>query len=744
VNNAALHLELNLSSDFSLVRADIREALSQPTEAVVEIAVTRDLDLAATVEQEATLRLEVDGSEQRRWTLMVDQVVFLGRRDGSLRYQICLRPRLWFLRYVTDTRKYRNLSARGIVSKLLQQHHVDHAWQLAREPDVRKYCVQYRETTFAFISRLLEFEGIFYSFAGDGTLLLDDSSTKRHDVADNATFGLIESEGAMQWHHQGLFRLAKGTAVASGAATVNDTNWKKPNVSLLATASASEDAELEIYEYPVGFRRPDQGQRLAALRLEALRVPAKFVEGSGNAVAFAVGAHFGYDGIAAPQMEGRYLLQRVHHQFFDTRFERAASSSDEDGISYRNHFHAIPADVVYRPPLTTAHPHIAGSHTAMVRGPKGEEIHTDSHGRFRAQFHWDREAIESDEDSRWLRNMQEVQTGMALARVGWEQSVAYINGDPDRPFGFARNINGTMVPEYGQPGNKTRMTLKTPTYPSNGGFNELRLEDVAGAQHFDWHAEKDIVGMVNNNRLEHVGANETKKVGIDQRHSVHHDQSVTIDGDFDVSIDDDQTAAIDGNRKVTVGGNAKYDLGGNYATSCEQDETETVSGSWEFDVGVEDAGSVVRIVRNDFTRKVSGTHTINCDGNLSAKVESSFDETISGSKLVTVQEGSVGGTVTGHLISNISGSVTRVAKDSAGFGAHRSQVTVTGPCSYLSQQKITLRGDHIRLESSNSMKFDASGCSLELKPAQVVIDGKMKLESATKIVTTGNPHNVTK
>ena len=89
-------------------------------------------------------------------------------------------------------------------------------------------------------------------------------------------------------------------------------------------------------------------------------------------------------------------------------------------------------------------------------------------------------------------------------------------------------------------------------------------------------------------------------------------------------------------------------------------------------------------------------------------------------------------------------SGTRVAKDSAGFGAHRSQVTVTGPCSYLSQQKITLRGDHIRLESSNSMKFDASGCSLELKPAQVVIDGKMKLESATKIVTTGNPHNVTK
>ena len=133
-----------------------------------------------------------------------------------------------------------------------------------------------------------------------------------------------------------------------------------------------------------------------------------------------------------------------------------------------------------------------GTHTAMVRGPSGEEIHTDAAGRFRAQFHWDREATGTDADSRWIRYLQETATSQTLARTGWEVFVGYVDGDPDRPVGLGRAINGAMPPTYAQPASKNVMSLKTPSSPSTGGFNELKLDDSAGAQLMSLRAEKDL------------------------------------------------------------------------------------------------------------------------------------------------------------------------------------------------------------------------------------------------------------
>src|SRR5262249_41621282 len=151
----------------------------------------------------------------------------------------------------------------------------------------------------------------------------------------------------------------------------------------------------------------------------------------------------------------------------------------------------IPAEVPFRPARVTPRPSITGCHTAMVRGPAGEEIHTDEHGRFRAQFHWDREAKGTDADSRWIRYLQESQTGVTLARVGWEVTTAYIDGDPDRPIGLARDINGAMPPAYAPVANPNTMTVKTPSSPATGGFNEIKLDDSKGSMLFYMRAERD-------------------------------------------------------------------------------------------------------------------------------------------------------------------------------------------------------------------------------------------------------------
>lgn len=736
-----LTMQVALPAVFTIVRATIGEGLSEMAEAVVEIAVPNDLSLAEAVEQPAVLRLQSDVAPVREWTLMVERIELIGPEDSSLRYAVHLRPSLWFLRYTTDTRKYRNMSAQQIVSKIFDEHGVKHQWSLVRETETRKYCVQYRETCLDFVLRLLEFEGIHYDFAPDGTVTLGDRSQSLPDVSESSSFELIETGGAMTWKKTGLFRLQKAAKVASGAATTNDFNWKKPKVSLLCSAKAEEDAELEIYDYPVGYRRPDQGERLAQTRLEALRVPARNVRGEGNVASFTAGRHFTYVGLDV--MAGRYLLQRVTHAYHNTKFVGGENDGGEL-VGYRNHFHAIPERVPFRPAVVTPHPVVVGSHTAMVRGPEGEEIHTDAHGRFRAQFHWDREAVGTDDDSRWLRNLQESQTGMVLARVGWEQSVAYIDGDPDRPTGFARNINGAMTPEYAQPANKTRMTMKSPSYPNKGGFNELRLDDLAGLQSFDWHAEKDLIGMVNNDRVENVGANDTLVVGDSRDHAVNNDQTWNIKGNFDKEIASNAPDAIDGNRDKSVGGNEKWDLGGNFAASCEKDETEKVTGTWGFEVGEGDGGSITRIANTKLNREVGASHTIKCDGNLSVRIEDEFTEKVGTDKITDVAEGSIGGTVTGKMTSTVTGNVTRFGDKGAGVGAKESTIDVTGAAAYTSGEKLTIRGNHIRLESKQSMSFSSAALRLELTPSQIAVKGKMKLESKTQIVTTGNPQNVTK
>ena len=224
--------------------------------------------------------------------------------------------------------------------------------------------------------------------------------------------------------------------------------------------------------------------------------------------------------------------------------------------------------------LVTPQPTIGGCHTAIVRGPVGEEIHTDVYGRFKAQFHWDREAKGTDEDSRWVRPLRSA-TGMVLARVGWEMSVAYIDGDPDRPVGIARHINGVMPPTYGQPANKNTMTIRTPTSPFTGGYNEVKLDDTAGSMLFHVRAERDFIGIVKNDRTERIGVDETHVVNLSVS-PVDRDQTVRIDGSSITQAAKTYSLHVQHDRKKTVLGNETVHTGADISVSTEGDEDENV------------------------------------------------------------------------------------------------------------------------------------------------------------------------
>jgi type VI secretion system secreted protein VgrG len=564
-------LHLGIDQPFWLVSGKVAEAISEPTLATLEIAADQDLELDKVLAQPAVLTLLLDGIPARRWTLRVGRAAFVGITDGSPRYAIELHAPIWLLRHTINTRKFRDLSAKDIVSKVLGECGIPFGWKLAAPLSPQSYCVQYRESNFAFVSRLLEFEGVYYTTGEDGVLILEDTSASSPPVGGGgegeAYFDLLDAAGSLDRDALGIHALQRFSRVASGTATVNDFNWKKPRLGLMSSISSKVDAELEVYDYPTGYREPDEGALLARHRLEAHRVPSRTVEGRGNVVGFAPAHRFVFGSNAGDLFAGEYVIVRVEHTFENAR---AGAST-----TYGNGFRAIPRSAPFRPPLVTPRPVVAGNHTAMVRGP-GNEIHTDSYGRFKAQFHWDREATGTDADSRWMRMLQEPATSMTLARVGWEMNVAYVDGDPDRPVGISRHINGVMLPTYSQPRNKTMMSIKTPSSPATGGYNELKLEDSAGAMEFALRAEKDFIGLTEHDKSETIGNNEQHAVVKTLQHVVQHDQTVAIGASSTTTVANDHEYHVDGDRTRTVGGSESVHVDGSQTLSAEKNEKETV------------------------------------------------------------------------------------------------------------------------------------------------------------------------
>ncbi|UQA63169.1 type VI secretion system Vgr family protein [Polyangium aurulentum] len=729
-------IEIDLQIDgetWEAVTARIEEGLSELGGAWIEIAAGEDIDLERLIEEEAVVVLRVEGEEARRFTMHMARGRFIDERDGHLRFELELRPALWFLGLEKNTRKFRDQTTEAIVSRVLDGSRVRHAWRNRRQSGSRPYCVQYRETNLAFVQRLLEFEGFYFSFDPDGTMIIADTSSASPDVEGDAAFELIEAAGALAHGQLGITSFERGAAVGSGKATVNDYNWKTPKLPLLASATGARDAHLEVYDYPTGYRDPDTGAVLAKLRLEALEAQKRFVEGTSTVPSFAPARRFEMSHDEAIGFGGLYLLVHVEHVY----------SAEQEGARYENRFRAIPASVPFRPALVTPHPVIDGNHTAMVRGPVGEEIHTDQYGRAKVQFHWDREAKGTDEDSRWIRTLQEISTSIALSRVGWEMSVGYIDGDPDRPIGLARQINGQMVPTYSQPAFRNRMTIRTETYPGKQGFNELRMEDSSGSMTMDWHAQKDYKNVVQHDRTETIGNNLTVLVKKQASRTVEKNQTVDIGGNETRSVQRDVVVKVEKDRTHSIGGSETIDVTAEAQTSVKGNDTETVGGSRITRAGNDESGAIDRSVQERFTRIVGGASIALAGGSVAHQAGKLLVEAIGGSKLTVAVKESIKQAVIDNLSTVVAGLVLRKSKDDMSVSSKQSKVEVGVSAIFQSAERVELRSTEIEITADAQFTLTAGGLAIEMTPDMVKIQGPVKLDSDEKIKISGNPDKLT-
>lgn len=558
------------------------------------------------------------------------------RRAGSLTYYRAeLYPWLWLLGKTTDCRIFQKKSTPEIIKEVFDElGFADYEQDLQGTYEPREYCVQYNETALAFVSRLMEDEGIFYFFkheTGKHTLCMrDDSAT--NPPCDGLPVAKYRGEvNPSQFDEDVVVECAVEGQVVSGAYATSDYNFETPSTSLLASVEG-EAGEREIFEYPGEHLDKGVGEARAKLRIEEVEAQAQQISGSSYCVAFSAGHTFALTEHDRKDVNTTHVLRRVVHS--------------ATGQSYSNIFEAFPSTVPFRPPRATPRPVIIGAQTAVVVGKSDEEIWTDEYGRVQVQFPWDRRGQMNEESSCFIR-VSQTWAGKGwgaffLPRIGQEVVVTFLSGDPDRPLITGSVYNAEQTVPYPLPDDQTKSTILSRSSKEGDAGNEIRFEDKKDSEELYLHAQKDMVVVVEN----------------DWTITVKHDQTATIKNDRKVTIEEgNETLTVSkGDRTVEITkGNETYSVKGTRDVTVEGDETRTNKANWD--------------------QKVSGNYTLKVDGDLTIEAKS---VTIKASQAVTIEAGTELTSKAGTSLTNKAGTtLTNEAGTSLTSKASASQ-TVDG------------------------------------------------------------------
>lgn len=458
--------------------------------------------------------------------------------NGHRHYFLTVVPWFWFLTQTIDCRIFQEVSVVQIVEEIFRDHGFeDFEFRLTGWHPPREYCVQYRESDFDFVSRLLEEEGIFYFFRhrnGKHEMVLGDNITAWDDCEESPVDFPSETQQSghvhphiTAWQHEWQFR--------SGAWAHSDYNFKMPRQVLLSSERTLMQIRnatgYERFEYPGCFPDRELGKPLARVRMEEIESGHDLVFGSSNCKTFFPGGRFviGKHQIHAEEKQA-YVLKLVEHEARDASY---ASGDGGTTFSYRNNFQCFPDSVAFRPERITPKALMRGCQTAVVTGPEGEEIHTDEFGRVKVKFHWDRWGPCDDRSSCWVRVSQpHAGAGWGhidLPRVGEEVIVDFLEGDPDRPIIVGRVYNGCNRVPYNLPQNKTISGYKSKSYKEDGK-NEMLIDDTAGKEQIIINAQKDMHTKVANDQSLFVGNNRNEEITTDDGLKVGGDKTTMVTG----------------------------------------------------------------------------------------------------------------------------------------------------------------------------------------------------------------------
>lgn len=552
---------------FLLGKLTMREELGRLFSAELELlSAAGDQDFNALLGKDITVTLDMEEHGKKfyhGYIAEVSQAPASGRFYG---YRVRLVPWLWFLTLAGDCRIYQNLTAPEIIEKILREMGLtDFSLKLQHTYRRRDICIQYRETHWQFISRLMEQEGIYFFTehqAGKHRVTFVDAITGHpkipayqpiefHDEAGRGT----RDERVQTW--------SLASSLKTGKVTLKDFDYLKSKTKHKydhATTAKHARSTYERYDYPGDFttekelgKVPIYGKQYAQVAQEAFDAGQQRISASGDAAHLYAGGLFKLSEHPRKDQNAEYLVVACTHELITPEYE---SGKTNKGLEFRCAFEALPSRTPFRLEQTTAHPAIAGTQTAIVCGPPGEEIWTDEHGRIKLQFHWDRLGKDDQNSSCWVRVAQ-IWAGKSwgaqfLPRVGHEVVVSFVEGDPDRPLVIGSVYNDVNPVPYTLPANKTQSGIKSRSSKFGGmtDFNELRFEDKKGMEEVHLQAQKDYTELVKHDSTREVDNNETVTIKVNYTHHTGANEKRTVMGNRDVSVTGNESYSITGNETI--------------------------------------------------------------------------------------------------------------------------------------------------------------------------------------------------
>jgi type VI secretion system secreted protein VgrG len=670
-----------------------------------------DLNADKILGHPVTVKFQLpDNAGNRFFNGFVTEFSQTGYEERHHRYQATVRPWFWFLTRTSDCRIFQGKSIPDIFQAVVGQYGFsDFKLKLNGSYSPRDYCVQYRETDFNFLSRLLEFEGIYYFFEhedGKHLMVLADDANAHSKFKGYETVPYYPpSTPDVQRERDHLTSWIQSKSVRSGAYATTDYDFSAPKKSLLQSSSISKShaqATFEIYDYPAELGKLDSGEtsRVAKVRIQEIQATQTIASGEGDAAGLATGYSFSLSKYPRADLNIEYfIIGSTISLTSDAHMSGGADPGTEFAISLQ----AIDAKTPYRPQRSTPKPVVQGAQTAIVVGPGGDEIYTDQYGRVKVQFPWDRAGKNNENSGCWIRVAQ-VWAGkqwgaMHIPRIGQEVIVNFLEGDPDQPIITGRVYNGANMPPYDLPANKTQSGIKSRSSKdgSPANFNELRFEDKIGSELVTIHAEKDNELTVEHDETHSVGHDETHTVGNDETHKVARDESHSVGRDRKKDVGNNETVTVAKNRTESVGASESISIAQSRAASVGDNESVDVGKDQSFSVG--------------------GNQSISVSGSRALSVDK--DEGIN-----------IGGKRTDQIAKNEEVTVGKDRKIS--IGEHDSLS--------VGKKLIIEAGDEIEIKSGDASVTLKKDGTITIKGKDITLDGsgKINLKASSDVVIKGS------
>lgn len=629
------------------------------------LADSHSLSLKDMLGKPVTVRIEQQDLSMRYLNGIVARATLAGRRaERHYGYELVVRPWLWLATRRSDCRIFQNRTVPDIVQEVLAPYGFPIENKLTESYVARQYCVQYNETDTAFVSRLMEFEGIYFYFrhaADSHTLVLCDAMSSHVALPGYETIPYIAQDRTAIADEEHIDGWLPAQEVSVGKHQTTDYDYTKPRADLSAQKvdpRGHDHDSFASFEWPGGYRDDAPGAHYSRVRLEEQQAEHERASAETDVRGAAPGYLFTLAHCPRADQNREYLIVRCQYRFQENAY---ASDRGAEAVVHQTMMLVQPSSLPYRSPRETPRPRTNGPQTATVVGPAGEEIWTDQYGRVKLQFRWDRYGQSNQDSSCWVRVSSPWAGGgfggVQIPRVGDEVVVDFLNGDPDEPIVTGRVYNGEKMPPWGLPGSATQSGLLSRSSPggTTDHANAFRFEDKKGAEQLWMHAERnfdaeteaDHTLSVGNNHTHTVGNDETMQVKNNRQRSVGQNETVNIGQNRVAQIGVDETHGVGGNRTRTVGKNetvtiaANRDatIGGIHTETVAKAKTETIGEGKTLNVGqmyqttskdmktlvasshTEEIGTRTSTIAKAHTHTVGGEHTVNVGANHTTNVQ---------------------------------------------------------------------------------------------------------------------------